>query len=363
MLSFNRSRGRRVRWGKTPGSYELLKHNEVVRQLFCYGTVIEQGKTGVYPYDTMFTQRIQANDSMLIDGPVSNGKVNGFGKIVYTETKQNQKIGTYTGYIKNNQPNGYGILLLAGKKDRYGLFKEGELMSGTAINQDIVHRVYLTTCTYNDFKEGYLTVQNYDNLNILLSRGRPTSGSKGYYIEDKGWHGNCVFYDRYKTESRYYENGKMVSSNTQELVATINTVLTKDGVASFVKTSSWNGAFHTADGRSGNIRNNEWKNSSHTMKEFYGFCPACNGSGTVVISGTVAGSTTSSSRTEQYTQGAVVGYWQGTRKVTTSTYTPGYNYKTSYRCTNQDYEYIYFPKSSSDRETWHAKIIITSIRE
>lgn len=332
-----------------------IKENLFFRQLWCYGKLIHEDSGGAYPFDMVDPQTIKDDKGREITGPMRNGKVNGFGTIRYGLYNQ------YQGYIKDNRPDGFGYMDTIGAT-KYGMFSNGFFEQGTWMSYWNI-RFIVEEGRKDNFKEGYITRKTYSSIENYLAGHKPFESSEGYMIQATGWHGNCVFYDQNKMESRYYENGKLISSNTQDMVAAVNTVLTKDGVASFVKSSSLDGSFQTADGRFGNIRKNEWTKSSHTKKEFYGFCPNCNGSGIVVESGSVAGSTSTSTRTEQYTQGAVVGYWQGTRKVTTSTYTPGYNFKTSYRCTNQNYEYIYLQKGSFDTETWHAKIIITSIRE
>lgn len=300
------------------------------RQLWCYGQLIYEDNGGAYPYDMDNPQTIKDENGRVITGPLVNGKVNGFGTIRYVDIN-NQ----YQGYIKDNRPDGFGIMDTIGAR-KYGLFSNGFFEEGTWMSY-WNNRFIITYGKKDNFREGNLKEVTYENLEDYLAGKPPRWSYEGYMIQATGWQGKVISTDFNNETITWYDKGKVVSSASSINNISVWQVYVKDGLASVVVSyDSYAREGTLADGRKINESNKQqYKPSKYYVGHFFDVCP-CGGDAKTTKTAEVSGYTNSWTRTEQVNKSAVVGYWQGTQQVTSTYYTPGYTMTIKVACSNPD---------------------------
>lgn len=306
----------------------LNKTGLFYRQLWSYGKKIFEDDGGAYPFDMDNPQTLTLPGGVKITGPVQNGKVNGFGTI---EWGYNLK---YTGYLKDNLPDGYGQL--DSMTQKHGLFSNGKFVQGYWIYYGL-NRLNVEEGRYDQFREGRIKRSCYTNLAAYLRGAKPFEGWEGYYIEGSGWQGLVTSFDPNTKSETWYEKGMIQKRDASINNISVWQVYVKDGMASIMV--SYDPITRTgtlADGRTINEQNKgQYKPSKYNSSHFYTMCP-CGGDAKTTRTAEVSGYTKSWTRTEQVNKSAVVGYWQGTQQVTSTYYTPGYSITTKVACENPD---------------------------
>ncbi len=297
------------------------------RELWFYGEKIYGDNGGAYPFDTDNTQTIKIGSNIEIAGPLVNGTVTGFGTIV--DKSENM---VYTGNIVNNKADGYGFRTKKGIQ--YGLFKSDSLVSGILEYSDW-NGFRITQGMFDGFKEGNVSIITYPSFTDYIT-GKPfKSKYEGYIKAGIGAHGYGKEWSGTTVKEGQFENGRFVGGASNLYNVTEGMVLSKDGMASFVIKLNYDGSMiELADGRT--IKKTDlssWKPSRHSYQSFFKNC-SCGGDGSTWKNVSVAGSSNSWTRTEQVNRTAVTGYWHGTRQVTTTTATAGYNYDVKTSCSN-----------------------------
>jgi hypothetical protein len=329
-----------------PGTTENLFY----RQLWFYGKLIHQDNGKAYPFDINDSKTIQDERDYEVNGPVINGKVNGFGSIRFGNNY------VYEGYITNNQPDGYGFVKANGN-EKYGLFKAGSFEQGTWLSWNFF--LEIEEGRTDNFKEGFVSRSIYENLQAYIDQKKPRQSWSGYKIGENGWQGKVVNTSFNETNEYWYDKGIIVSSSTSYDQLMAFQVYAKDGIASMIV--SYNA--ETKEGKLSDGRvitpgnKNEYKVSKHYAGEFYNVC-ICGGDGQGYMTAEVAGSTSSWTRTEQVNKSAVVGYWQGTQQVKSTYYTPGYTITRKVACNRQNAFWAPFGTT-----TRHSELTNKSLKE
>ncbi|HAO47190.1 MAG TPA: hypothetical protein PLZ45_09295 [Ferruginibacter sp.] len=334
-------------WGLVHRKSAGKKEGKFYRQLWCYGQLIHEDDGGAYPFDIDNPQTITTPNDEIISGPVVNGKVNGFGTITFKGHIKDYRLGfntnnQYEGYIKDNLPNGYGLMDTIGC-EKYGMFSSGSFDRGKWISY-WGSRLVIEEGRSDHFRQGIVKSDTYENMFDYLDGRKPVFSIEGYKIEGIGWHGLVKTLNVYKEVETWYDNGKAISSS-----ASINNIMNgqvyvKDGQASIIVSyDPYTRTGSLADGRTINEQNKSGYKPSNRyhVTDFYMTC-GCGGDGKSTITAEIAGYTNTWSRTEQVNRSAVVGYWQGTQQVTSTYYTPGYSITRKVACSNPDAVWIPF---------------------
>lgn len=314
-----------VKSERKPGSNQKV----FFRQLWCYGKLIHEDTGDAYPFDMDNAQTIKDDKGREITGPMLNGKINGFGTIKYSYNNH------YMGYIKDNRPDGYGLMDTIGAI-KYGMFRNGSFEQGTWMNY-WNNRFVVTEGKKDNFKEGNLKESTYESLEDYLAEKQPRWSYEGYMIQATGWQGKVLSTDYNSKTETWYDKGKVVSSVYSINNISMWQVYAKDGMASVVVSyDAYSGEGTLADGRKINASNkDEYKPSKYYVGSFFDLC-SCGGDAKTTKTTEVSGYTSTWKRTEQVNKSAVVGYWQGTQQVTSTYYTPGYTMTTKVACSNPD---------------------------
>ncbi len=330
------------------------KDGEFFRQLIVYGEKMYEDNGRSYPFDEQNPQTIQLQSGIKITGPMVNDKITGFGKIEYGNGKK------YEGYIKNNLPDGYGMMDSLGNYNdgktfsntfKYGLFREGLLVTGEIHTQgaNFGNPFYdIVIGSSETRKESYQISKGFKDFNYYKSN-TPTRVMQGNYVAGSGWDGEVIdeWYGNGSNEKKVniYQLGKLTNNKySSTSLASIGTgrVLTKNGVSVYVKeplgSSNWVLSDGTQAGSDELIKN--YKPSRHHITEFFVLCN-CGGSGEIHNIRQAAATSDSWKRTEQ-TNGSssVGGYWQGVQKKSTTYTKSGYDYVEKSVCTNSQAQWI-----------------------
>lgn len=338
------------------------KEAKFFRQLWCYGEMLYEDNGGSYPFDIDNSQTITTANGNIITGPMINGKVNGFGTITFKDHIEGYRLGfninnQYAGYIKENLPDGYGLMDTIGS-ERYGMFNAGYFQQGNRVTYDIRLTIEQVHIDYS--KNEFIKSRTYESMYDYLNGRIPTFGFEGNKIPGIGWHGLVKNFNLSTINETWYDNGKKISSAAYINHIMVYEVYVKDGIASMVvKYNPSTGEATLSDGRKINASNkNDFKPSSkYNSSHFYSICP-CGGEGKTTTSAEVSGYTNSWTRTEQVNKSAVVGYWQGTQQVTSTYYTPGYTITRKVACTNP--KAVWAPYGVGTR---HSVLRVNSLQE
>lgn len=338
------------------------KEAKFFRQLWCYGEMLYEDNGGSYPFDIDNSQTITTANGNIVTGPMINGKVNGFGTITFKDHIEGYRLGfntnnQYAGYIKDNLPDGYGLMDTIGS-ERYGMFNAGYFQQGNRVTYNIRLTIEQVHIDYS--KNEFIKSRTYESMYDYLNGRIPSFGFEGNKIPGIGWHGLVKNFNLSTINETWYDNGKKISSAAYINHIMACEVYVKDGIASMVV--SYNpstGEATLSDGRKINASNkNEYKPSSkYNSSHFYSICP-CGGEGKTTTSAEVSGYTNSWTRTEQVNKSAVVGYWQGTQQVTSTYYTPGYTITRKVACTNP--KAVWAPYGVGTR---HSVLTVNSLQE
>ncbi|MFN8251848.1 MAG: hypothetical protein U0V75_08185 [Ferruginibacter sp.] len=339
------------------------KNGKFYRQLWSYGQLLFEDDGGAYPFDMDNPQTITSASGEIITGPLVNGKVNGFGTITYKGHIDGYRLSInpnnqYRGYIKDNLPDGYGLMDTTGV-EKYGLFSKGWLQQGNRVTYDAGNRMQITELQADQNNNELVKERDYNSLFYYLQGNGPYFGIEGYKIAGKGWHGLVKSFTLSTQNEMWYDNGKLSASSSSINNIMVWQVYVKDGIASMVV--SYNpatGEGILSDGRKINNSNiSEFKPSKYTSSHFYDVCP-CGGDAKTTMTAEVSGYTNTWSRTEQVNKSAVVGYWQGTQQVTSTYYTPGYTITRKVACSNPNAEWVPYGVG-----TRHSVLRVKSLKE